>query len=100
MFYQKIRNYSPFSYIYAYLDSKNYLANPIFHKNNINVKLKYQFEKENSDFVITVCSFKKKDFDKFEKSMIDLEKRILLSENTDYLSICKELNDAFKIERN
>lgn len=88
--YLKLKTFSPFSYQFMYLDTADHLADNIFIKNELPVKFCGDFVKENENYSIIVCKIKKNDFEKFDKSMEELEKKMLLMGNVDYVEKCNE----------
>ena len=60
---------------YIYVDCKNYLADDLFIKNKITVKFEGDFTKDDSDYIFVYCKVKKKDHDKFIKTLGELKIR-------------------------
>lgn len=87
---------------YMYVDCKDYLADDLFIKNEIVVKFESDFTKDNSDYIFVNCKIKKKNQDKFIKTLGELKNKMLIMGHSDYESFCKEhinriLNDANNI---
>ena len=75
---------------YVYVDCKDYLADDLFIKNAIAVKFKGDFTKDNSDYIFVNCKIKKKDQDKFIKTLEELKNKMLIMGHSDYESFCEE----------
>lgn len=78
---------------YMYVDCKNYLADDLFIKNKITVKFEGDFKKDNSYYIFVYCKVKKKDHDKFIKTLGELKNKMLIMGYSDYESFCeKQIN--------
>ena len=78
---------------YMYVDCKNYLADDLFIKNKITVNFKCDFTKDDSDYIFVYCKVKKKDHDKFIKTLGELKNKMLIMGYSDYESFCeKQIN--------
>lgn len=78
---------------YMYVDCKNYLADDLFIKNKITVKFEGDFTKDDSDYIFVYCKVKKKDHDKFIKTLGELKNKMLIMGYSDYKSFCeKQIN--------
>lgn len=78
---------------YIYVDCKNYLADDLFIKNKITVNFEGDFTKDNSDYIFVYCKVKKKDHDKFIKTLGELKNKMLIMGYSDYESFCeKQIN--------
>lgn len=78
---------------YMYVDCKNYLADNLFIKNKITVKFEGDFTKDDSDYIFVYCKVKKKDYDKFIKTLGELKNKMLIMGYSDYESFCeKQIN--------
>lgn len=75
---------------YMYVDCKNYLADDLFIKNKIMVKFEGDFTKDDSDYIFVYCKVKKKDQDKFIKTLGELKNKMLIMGYSDYESFCEE----------
>ena len=75
---------------YMYIDCKDYLADDLFIKNAIAVKFESDFTKDDSDYVFVYCKVKKKEKDKFIKTLGELKNKMLLMGYSDYELFCKE----------
>ena len=78
---------------YVYVDCKDYLADDLFIKNEITVKFEGDFIKDDSDYVFVNCKIKKKDQDKFIKTLGELKNKMLIMGHSDYESFCEEHNN-------
>lgn len=78
---------------YMYVDCKNYLADDLFIKNKITVKFEGDFTKDDSDYIFVYCKVKKKDHDKFIKTLGELKNKMLIMGYSDYELFCeKQIN--------
>ena len=78
---------------YIYVDCKNYLADDLFIKNKITVKFEGDFTKDDSDYIFVYCKVKKKDHDKFIKTLGELKNKMLIMGYFDYELFCeKQIN--------
>lgn len=78
---------------YMYVDCKNYLADDLFIKNKITVNFEGDFTKDDSDYIFVYCKVKKKDHDKFIKTLGELKNKMLIMGYFDYESFCeKQIN--------
>lgn len=93
--YIKLHNPIPWRETYIYLDLPRYQADKIFVKNKIKVNFKSEFIRPNDKYLIVVCTFAKKDHDKFIEAMEELKRNMLLMSNTDYLDGCAEVQRIF-----
>lgn len=75
---------------YIYVDCKNYLADDLFIKNKITMNFESDFTKDNSDYIFVYCKVKKKDHDKFIKTLGELKNKMLIMGYSDYESFCEE----------
>ena len=90
--YLKSSNFSKYRR-YMYVDCKNYLADDLFIKNKITVKFEGDFTKDDSDYIFVYCKVKKKDHDKFIKTLGELKNKMLIIGYSDYESFCeKQIN--------
>ena len=97
--YWKFRSFSFFSACYAYVDHKDYLADALFAAENIPVRFKGEMVKEKSPYCVVFCKVWKKDSDRFENALQQMNNKMLLCGHTDYPEICAALTDAFENER-
>lgn len=76
-------------YEYIYFDTPEYLADAVFKKQNIaSLKIKGEFVKEGSEYVVIRCSIAKRDENKFIKAMEELQKSMVLCNHKDYVEFC------------
>lgn len=85
---------------YMYVDCKNYLADDLFIKNKITVKFEGDFTKDDSDYIFVYCKVKKKDHDKFIKTLGELKNKMLIMEYSDYESFCEKQIDKILCKLN
>ena len=76
-----------------YVNCKTYLAYDLIIKNKITVKFEGDFTKDDSDYIFVYCKVKKKDHDKFIKTLRKLKNKMLIMGYSDYESFCeKQIN--------
>ena len=81
---------------YAYLDSKDYMADHIFVRMGIKVKF-YKEEFRKGPWVIVRCIVKRKDKQVFLQAMRELSNDIILCrDGTGYIEVCKHFRSAFQ----
>ena len=86
--YEKI---SLFRSYYIYVDSKQYLADDIFIKNNIKVKFEKELKYSDSDYKIMLVSVSNRKDYLFVKAMCELEEKMLNKGFDNYEEICNEV---------
>ena len=85
-------NFSLFSRIYIYVDTKDYLADLLLAKRNVRVRFeKREYGMLGSPYILVTCHVKKKDEEEFLKAMEELKNRMLLTGHKDYEEFCKDL---------
>ena len=95
MFCLPIHTLSPFHQRFVYIDLPEYLADTIFIQNKIHVKFEKEWKKPDNPYIIILCKIKKKDKEKFEKSLKELERKMLLMGHSDYQEMCKNIETMF-----
>ena len=96
--YFKIDKFNPFREKYMFIDLPEYLADDIFVRNELSVKFGKEYEKPEEKYVFVFCTIWKKDREKFEVCMKQLETKMLLMGHTDYTEFCKKWDKLFKKE--
>ena len=84
--------FSLFNNLYAYVDTKDYLADQLFINEKMRVNFnRGEFRRGNEKYVIIMCKIRKKDKAKFEAVMEKLKTKMLLLDNNDYMEYCENL---------
>ena len=83
---------------YAYIDTKNYLADPLFNKNEVWVKFGDEYNKEGENYIVMFCKIKKRDQARFERTMLELRNKMLICGHNDYDEFCEDLFRRMKNE--
>lgn len=82
---------------YAYIDSQNYLADSLFCKYEVTVDFGDEYYRDDTEYRVIFCKIKKKDKEKFEKALSELNNKMLLCGRNNYEEFCdsfiKELAD-------
>ena len=92
--YIKLKKFSLFKNYYVFVDTKDYLADQIFIRNKVKVDFGEEASCEDyPKYVVIFCKIKKKDNNKFLKSLEELERKMLILGHTDYGNICQKIQD-------
>lgn len=89
--YWRMKDFSIFSTIYAYVDHYSYQADQLFAQNKVRIKFKGEYAKEESPYRIVFCKVRKKDAERFEKALDTLKNKMLLLGYRDYPDTCCEI---------
>ena len=76
---------------YLYLDTKDYLANSLFYKRNIPVKVVDNFINKKEKYIFLLCRVKSKYEKQVEEALEELKKKMSLCGYLDYEEKCKEI---------
>ena len=78
---------------FAFVDTKDYLADQIFIRHKLRVYFGYEFANNEGkhDYLIIFCKVKKKDVEEFDKCMKELQNKMLLLGYTDYVDFATDL---------
>ena len=91
--YINIHHTIPFRKKFMYIDVEDYLADDIFETNNLSVRIfDKEFKKEDSDYIISICTIYSKDTDKFIECMDKLKNKIQIFGYKDYPEVCEVFN--------
>ena len=96
MNYMKLRTRSPFTYSFLFLDSERHLADQLFEKHKVPVKIKEEFGRDDLKYRIIFCKVKKKDKDRFVEALSEMENKMLLLGYNDYQEFCEAVNIILK----
>lgn len=89
--YWRMKDFSIFSVLYAYVDHSSYLADRLFVQNKVRMKFKGEYAKEKSPYHIVFCKVRKRDAERFEEALERLKNKMLLLGYRDYLDVCSEI---------
>ncbi len=89
--YWRMKDFSLFSVLYAYVDHSSYQADRLFVQNKVRVKFKGEYAKEESPYCIVLCKVRKKDAERFEEALDRLKSKMLLLGYRDYPDVCSEI---------
>ncbi|WP_177957934.1 hypothetical protein [Eubacterium ramulus] len=92
----KLKDFRPFSVLYAYIDHKDYLADALFIQEQIQVRFLQEMVKEGTPYRIVFGKVRKKECERFEKVLEKLPDKMLLCGHTDYMDICKEITGVIQ----
>lgn len=92
-YYQHIDRLSLCYHYYAFLDTKEYLADQLFIKHQVRVHFREEYGRKDSQYRVIVCRVRKRDQTRFLAALEELPKRMLLLGHTDYLETCYTLWD-------
>lgn len=95
----KMDDFFPDSLSYAYLDHESYFADKIFMEKGIRVKFIREMHRENAPYRIVFCKVQKRERERLESALKDLENKILLAGYKDYPLYCTELERELAKER-
>lgn len=87
----KLKKFSLLHHYYAYVDTRDYLADQIFIKNKFPVRFGEEYFSPKTNYYIIFCRIKKSDTEKFITSMKELESKMLIMGHKDYCEVCENL---------
>ena len=90
----KLRYISLRSVRYAYLDTREYLADALLAKRQVRVRFGQEMSKRGEPYLIVSCKIKKRDEACFLEAMSELCDRMLLLGHTDYGACCERVMNA------
>ena len=71
---------------FAYFDTKDYLADPLFMRHKVRVWYGKHFAKKGSPYLGIICRVRKCDVPQFQEALEELENSMLICGYTDYES--------------
>ena len=95
----KMDDFFPDSLSYAYLDHESYFADKIFMEKGIRVKFIREMHRENAPYRIIFCKVPKRERERLESALKELENKILLAGYKDYPLYCIELEEELEKEK-
>lgn len=91
LFYQHIDRLSLFYNYFAFLDTDAYLADQLFIKHQVRVHFREEYVRDDSPYCVIFCHVRKRDRVRFQASLAELPKKMMLLCHTDYLAVCGAL---------
>ncbi len=82
--YLPIRKLSLRFAYFAYFDTKDYLADPLFIRHQVRVWYGKHYKNDDSPYLAIMCHVKKRDVPRFLAALEDLEKSMLICGYLDY----------------
>ena len=76
---------------YVFIDDRKYSAGSLFAANNLKIKVKETWDREEIKYQFVICDVMKKDVPLFERVMQKLKDKMLLIGNTDYENCCEAM---------
>lgn len=87
-YYQKLRCFSLFNSYFGFLDTEDYLAQGLFVKHQVKVKLCEVHVHHSIPYKILVCRVRRKDEAKIIAALNELASKMLICGYRDYLECC------------
>lgn len=94
--YIKLKNYIPWRESYLYIDTAEYIIHNVFNREKINVKFGSKFVKENSKYIIVLCSIAKRDRDRFILALNEVMNNMPLLGYPNYHEECEKIMNLFE----
>ena len=89
--YLKLVCRSPFSRIYAYVDSEDYVLAALLSERGIRTKQITELVKEGFSYHVIICKLRKRDEAVFLEALEALTRMLLVRGETDYPDACREI---------
>ena len=93
----KLKDFRPFSVLYAYIDHESYLADALFIQEQISVRFPQEMVKNGEKYHVIFGRVRKKDYKKFEKALEKLPGKMLLCGHTDYSDFCNDIDEKLRL---
>ena len=93
----KLKDFRPFSVLYAYIDHEDYLADALFIQEQISVRFPQEMVKNGEKYHVIFGRVRKKDREKFEKALEKLPDKMLLCGHTDYADFCNDIDEKLRL---
>lgn len=85
----RVETHSPLFRHYAFVDTKDYLADQLFIQEKVRVWFGREFLCPDSKYHIIFCKVRKRDEAAFQTALQKLPSKMLLLGHTDYLDFCR-----------
>ena len=81
---------------FAFVDTDEHHADDVFIRNEVFVLFsRKELRKIGSSYRVVFCWISKANYERFAKSMADLERKLLMSGYTDYSAFCRDSFGSF-----
>ena len=94
--YIPIRKFSPRFAHFAFFDTKDYLADPLFIRHQVRVWFGKELSMPDSPYRILLCHVRKQDVPEFLAALEELKNSMLICGYTDYESVASMWMDRFE----
>lgn len=84
----------PFVAFYAYIDTPEYLADPVLAKNRVHIAFGREYMDPSGQYVCILVKMPRHEEPRFLLSMTELENKMLLTGRTGYTRFCEQLQDT------
>lgn len=81
---------------FCFIDTKEYLADVLFVKNQVKVHFQKEAHKSDTEYVVIICKVKKRDINMFKKSLEELKQKMVLMGHLDYECFCKDFYQSIE----
>lgn len=95
-YYWKVQRCSLFYFHYAFVDTKEHLADQLFVKHKVRVYFDGEYAKEGTVYRIIVCRIRKAHAKRFLRALSELPDKMLLLGNKDYVNFCEHMMENFQ----
>ncbi|SFQ51621.1 hypothetical protein SAMN02910358_02601 [Lachnospiraceae bacterium XBB1006] len=82
--YLKLDNFSLFKVWYAFIDTKDHLADQLFIRHKVRVYFIEDYQYPDADYQVIICKVKRKDEKEFLVALRELAAKMLLCGHSDY----------------
>ena len=82
--YLKLDNFSPFKVWYAFIDTKDHLADQLFIRHKVRVYFMGDYQYPDADYQVIICKVKRKDEREFLVALSELAEKMLICGHSDY----------------
>ena len=86
-----IYRFLPFFRYFAYFDTDNNVAHPLFAKHKVRVRLCREFCKRGSDYKLVFCKVRRKDVHGFLNAINEMSNKMLIMGHVDYDNFCQSI---------
>nr|WP_326184525.1 hypothetical protein [uncultured Oscillibacter sp.] len=90
-----LKKFSLFFRHYAFVDTKEYLADQLFIQEKVRVYFGQEAHRADSKYCMIFCKIKKSDEKAFLIALQKLPSKMLLCGHTDYLDFCRNFQKLF-----
>lgn len=90
-------DFSLFSRQFAFVDSEDCLAAPLFDAQGVRLHAVRWYQREGCSYIFVVCKVRKLDTGRFLEALSKLPNKMLLCGHPDYIDFCHELRAEFDL---